>query len=356
MTTTDTRLDWISVHIFYSSNANPLLLSLVRPLVATLRDAKLIQRYFFIRYWLGGPHIRLRLLPAPTAEPAAIREVIEPHIAAHLHDTPALFQFDAKLVKPLYKQFYIAEYGKEQLAERYGPDGDIPLYPNNSYHYIPYEPELQRYGGPDGLEVSERHFEESSEVVLELVDRTNVHVRSVLFGNAVQLMVPLAYCMFRHDEKLICEFFQRYMKFWQDAFGENSGALFSQFDRKYGRVERDLRARMEDTRMRMSEPTRHAETALERRWIAHARKLRAAIETLVDAGKVLIHDRTAGTSAPASSVDEACQLLLTSYTHMTNNRLGVSILDEVYLSFLLVRALGGAPLTGGAQNASPEST
>lgn len=35
----------------------------------------------------------------------------------------------------------------------------------------------------------------------------------------------------------------------------------------------------------------------------------------------------------------ALAIVLSSYVHMTNNRLGVSILDEIYLSYVMDKAL-----------------
>ena len=40
-----------------------------------------------------------------------------------------------------------------------------------------------------------------------------------------------------------------------------------------------------------------------------------------------------------SDPQDALAIVLSSYVHMTNNRLGVSILDEIYLSYVICRAL-----------------
>src|SRR5215218_9452764 len=94
---------WISVHVFYSSNGNPLLADGVAPLVARLRARGLISRYFFIRYWLGGPHVRLRLLPAEAAGADEVKAVAEADLRAFLARRPALYEVDRKVLTPLYR-------------------------------------------------------------------------------------------------------------------------------------------------------------------------------------------------------------------------------------------------------------
>ena len=46
--------------------------------------------------------------------------------------------------------------------------------------------------------------------------------------------------------------------------------------------------------------------------------------------------------AAIASLAEAISTLLTSYLHMMNNRLGVLILEEVYLAHMIIRALDGS--------------
>ena len=62
----------------------------------------------------------------------------------------------------------------------------------------------------------------------------------------------------------------------------------------------------------------------------------------------VFEDRTAGGGVqpdaererrPAADPALTLRILLSSYVHMTNNRLGVNIHDEVYLAYLLKRAV-----------------
>jgi hypothetical protein len=55
---------------------------------------------------------------------------------------------------------------------------------------------------------------------------------------------------------------------------------------------------------------------------------------------LLFPSRTGGSGRePIADPTARAAVLLSSYIHMTNNRLGVAILDEIYLSYLIERAL-----------------
>src|SRR5690348_2959242 len=132
--------NWLSMHIFYYSNPERMITDCLEPVTQQLRAQGLIQRFFFIRYWMEGMHIRLRLLPAQGVTREEIREQLEPVIAKYLQDYPALYDPMNKLLPEYYKSFFLAEYGEERWNETYGKDGMMPTRPNNSFAYIEYEP------------------------------------------------------------------------------------------------------------------------------------------------------------------------------------------------------------------------
>jgi thiopeptide-type bacteriocin biosynthesis protein len=320
---------WLGVHVFYSANPNPLLTGCIAPLTERLRQEGLVSRYFFIRYWLGGPHIRWRLMLAEDASEDAVKAVIEPVLTAFLARRPALFEADNSQLKGYYRQMFEAEYGKEELIAKYGEDGEIPGYDNNTFHYIEYEPEYERYGGELGVDLAERHFEVSSDIVLKLTDETNVHVRSIVMGHAVQLMLQICYGFFGDDEA-VGEFLERYREFWQSFYQQDRSRLFPIFDRKYTKMAERLQRRIDEVRENIHDHSQGTE--VERKWAAHVRQMRAELGALYKEGKL---------DLPAEMQSEGAALayLLTSYVHMTNNRIGVSINDESYLSYLLGRAV-----------------
>ena len=56
---------WLSLHFFHHGDLDRLLVECVGPLVLALKREGAIAESFFLRYWNGGPHIRLRLAVSP---------------------------------------------------------------------------------------------------------------------------------------------------------------------------------------------------------------------------------------------------------------------------------------------------
>ncbi|MEU5725453.1 thiopeptide-type bacteriocin biosynthesis protein [Micromonospora sp. NPDC047738] len=328
---------WLSVHVFYASNANPMLVEGVRPLVDELRAEGLISRYFFIKYWMEGPHVRLRVLPAPGVDPAVVRARVDEAIEAFLRRRPALYEVDSEGLGDLYKQMFLAEYGRQRWDEEYGPDGVMPMRANNSYHHIAYEREYGRYGGPAGIELAEWHFEHSSDVVLDLLATTNVHVRPVLLGLSAQLSMMMC-AVFLADDRRIADFLDEYRRFWEVSYSEPSDEYHASFDTSYQRMDVALRGRLAQIRAAARDGADVRPGGVEGRWSAHCRQLRDRVVAAVEQGD-LVFQRGGGEPTPVRDLDVALPILLSSYLHMTNNRLGVSILDEIYLSYVMRTAL-----------------
>ncbi|WUR13709.1 thiopeptide-type bacteriocin biosynthesis protein [[Empedobacter] haloabium] len=127
---------------------------------------------FFVRYWLGGPHVRLRFRGDGTALEASARDWLARHAFA----------------SDLEPDSYYARFASELHTEprRY-------WHGNGELHYIPYEPETARYGGIAGVGVCERFFVEDSNAVLALLhDHPAAQREKVLFGYCLVLYDVLA--------------------------------------------------------------------------------------------------------------------------------------------------------------------
>jgi len=213
----ETDAEWMAFHVFYAANSNPMLVEGIGPVIARLREQGLIARWFFIRYWMEGPHVRLRVLPASGSVAAEVRAQVEAALREFLRRRPALYEADRDISGDMYKRMYLAEYSQEQWDAEYGADGVMPYRDNNAFYDFAYEPEYDRYGGPAGLALSEWHFEKSSDIVLRLIETTNVHVRTVLLGQTAQLDMALCYAFLR-DERAIGVFLENYRAFWENQF------------------------------------------------------------------------------------------------------------------------------------------
>ena len=89
-------------------------------------------------------------------------------------------------------------------------------------------------------------------------------------------------------------------------------------------------------------------SGIERSWLTHCSELRDRVAA--ESGRLLFPSRTGGSGRePIADPEGLAVVLLSSYIHMTNNRFGVAILDEIYLSYLIERAL--EPAAAGAASA-----
>ncbi len=328
---------WLAVHVFYASNNLPLLVDCVGPLVRQLKADGLITQYFFIRYWMEGPHIRLRVKPTRSGDEPQVRQRIEAAVEEFLARRPALYQMDEEILGPLYKQMFLSEYTEQEWEEKYGESG-MPLRANNSYAYIDYEPEYDRYGGPKGIEISEWHFEKSSDMVMRLLETTNTHVRTVLFGLASQLMTAMAVTMLR-DRRAAAEFLDGYRDWWETAFQQPDPKRHERFDLTYTEMAPQLIARMRDICDAVLDGTGRL-SGFTASWVAHCTELRERIVAAAQAGELVFMARDgSGERQVVTDPANAIPALLSSYLHMTNNRVGAAIVDEVYLAYLLNRTL-----------------
>lgn len=142
---------WIALHAWYYDidRHDELLDVWVRPLTESMCEDGLASRHFFIRYWAGGPHIRLRVLPKK-GQAARCRAMIERTLRAYLAVNPS---------RPHPK------------AMQWGYRGVDPVG-DNTWQYVTYEAEVERYGGEGGIRIAEEHFHQSSIIALDVIRRS----------------------------------------------------------------------------------------------------------------------------------------------------------------------------------------
>lgn len=322
---------YVSAHIFYNSaDLTPLLLQCVAPLLVDLRQNRAISRAFFIRYWLGGPHIRLRLLPASGVASADISKAIEPIIRQFFTRSPSPTDVDRKTYGPMMRQWFEAEYGRDAYLAQYGDSREIPIYPNNSLHYIDYEPEYAVYGGPEGVSLAEAHFDCSSSTVLDVLQIAQGWSRAAMLSKAMEVMLHFVTAFYSTPDES-ARFLRHYVARW------STGTFFPArdhwepgFERAYGQQSAALREHV-DRVLSTEGSAESQQTYLFNNWQRHARELQREISALYLSNRLHF-------SHPASQA-AATNNLLAAYLHMTNNRLGLRISEEAYVAYLLARTL-----------------
>lgn len=192
---------WASYHIFSQGYLDRLLLHLVRLLVAFLLRSRQIESFFFIRYPIGGTHVRLRFRRRAEAD-----EVIRNSVRkAGIHYFSANPQDDPGSV--------------EEAA---------------------FEPEIWRYGGEDLLEHSLCFFSWSSVWSLHLLALHAGDSRARFMADAIRLLFRHVLGFARGWDDLIV-LTERPQHSWGDAARPIISRSDNVFEQQSGALSRVLR-------------------------------------------------------------------------------------------------------------------
>ncbi|MEU5322048.1 lantibiotic dehydratase C-terminal domain-containing protein [Streptomyces sp. NPDC021056] len=333
---------WQATHVFYAANPRPLLIECVRPLVDELEAEGLIASYFFINYWLEGPHVRLRLKPATPQAGPEVRRRTEQAIDAFLAARPALYEVDSGFLNDFYNTLFEIEFPGTERGHYMDDQGRMKLRRNNSRSAEAYEPEYGKYGGPAGIELAEWHFRHSSDLVIDALRTKNLHLRTVLLGTAAQLMMVMSASFLPGDQEL-ADYLDSYYEFWHKAFPGTGFIGTTEYDSNYAAMAPDLAARFAGIRAAVGRGEPGALPAFLAGWAEHCAELRDRARVLAADGDLVFRSWDGERDETVTDPAVALPLLLSPYMHMTNNRLHVTIRDEAYLSHVLGRCLRERP-------------
>ncbi|EAF5204938.1 hypothetical protein C3F48_14840, partial [Listeria monocytogenes] len=148
---------WTSLHIYYYDNQDYLVRNLIYPVIADIE-----KQFFFIRYWDGGPHIRLRV---KNLKESHTKYLVE-QCSLFLKKNPSTISIDAEIYSRQSKA--LSEQEKEGTIIK-------ELIENNSIKLEKYNRESEKYFGIQGLKIAEEQFYYSSQLVISfLMEKPNV--------------------------------------------------------------------------------------------------------------------------------------------------------------------------------------
>lgn len=331
--------DWLATYIYYSANPRPLLVDCIQPLIAELREHKLVSGYFFINYWLAGPHVRLRLKPASPDHAPEVRARTEEAVSSFLRARPALFEMQPEYMQTFYSRLFDLEFPDEESRREYvDDDGRMVFRPNNSFRWEAYEPEYGRYGGPIGTRTAEWHFEYSSDLVLDAMAGLNSHVRTVRLGLAAQIMA-VATATFLGSRAAAVEFLEGYHGYWYRSFADAGRTAAESYDQHYESIAPALRERVDTLHRAVEQSELERLPRFVRQWHGHLAELHRKVGEHADRGELTFAGYAGAPDWSPDTSTDAARMLLLPYMHMTNNRFTVNIRDEAYLSYVVARAL-----------------
>jgi hypothetical protein len=295
--------DWLSYHLYYHEDLSRAVLGFVHPAVFSLLSAGWIDRFFFVRYGLGGPHVRLRLRPAPGHAPL-IDRAVRGSAEAFLSRSPSTARLDPEA---LQRQTQAMLAGDPH-------ETDAAVYPDNTLIARPFRPEVARYGGPDLLLVSLDFFTVSSVAAIDFLVRSGAEPRSRQLILALRLLLAQALCFAIDEEELLA-----LLSYGVESWGEAALSILAKGDRVFAAQPDAFRGIF---RQEISD-----QLSTESRTDGLGPVLGEAARLLSQAvGRGDLCDR------PTRKRIGVSQL------HMTATRLGLGNLEEVYISRLLSAA------------------
>lgn len=305
---------WLGIHLFLppaegdakAAAGDRALGCLVLPAVRQALDEGWVRRFFFIRYHELGSHLRLRF----EGEPDLLASRLRPALAERLG---------------------LAVVGVMDAAgERFASASGLV----DHVRWIDYEPELGRYGGPDGVALAEDLFQASSLAVLDLLragEPLETGARSV---QALFALATLAHA-FSADRQEAQALAQSYSDEGVRLLRSRPGGEGTEveWERLFARrAERQPGALAE--RLQAWWEAMEGGEELPHPWVRYHEALAVAARRL---RRLHAAERLRFPEGAAASYAETLARLVPSYLHMTSNRIGISVLDEAFLGAYLAR-------------------
>jgi hypothetical protein len=284
---------WIGCHIHYHGDQDLLLRDLLKPQVREDLAGGSIDRFFFVRYALGGPHLRLRCRLAPGADAGEILSAIETRARDFFARCPSRQPWTDEQVRRRNRAILANDPAEH--------DGSI--YPDESLRAVPFQPETERYGGAELLSSSLELFTLSSVAALDTLAGCHAVPRGLQLNAFLRHLGRQAWAAVASGEELL------------DLLDHLTRPAHEAFPLVLERADRAFAERPE----------------------VFVRLLAAAVEA--DADGAGLADGTAWLRCRLAAADEpGKRRILASHLHMSANRLGLSNAEEAYLYRLLHRA------------------
>ncbi|MFZ7741516.1 thiopeptide-type bacteriocin biosynthesis protein [Bacillus velezensis] len=305
------KQNWTSIHIFLhdKDSYDHFIQVDFFPFVESLKKSSLIDKWFFIRYWEGGPHIRLRLL--------------------NLKCNKNKIRNDLKKIVSEYKKFKgIPQLTAEEYYKNHKFDGKkldykiLPFYTNHSVELIDYKPEYRRYGGAKAIHISENLFHHSSEMVSKIISG------KLEFNKLLIIAIDLMYITAKSlGIQNIQTFFSVYAEFWKTYIDnlKQFNELIIVLKQKQGNYIKN-RIELCDT------DSLENISGIYASW---QQQLRISYNELLQMDADLISPISGNNVDGDIAQQEAIHSIAISIIHMTNNRLGITPSFEFILGSLL---------------------
>lgn len=282
----------ISIHAFYHNHQkyDEFICKIVDRL-GKYKDDNMIDKWFFIRYWEGGPHFRFRIFNAKS-------DVVEKEIIKEMEDYFLNNPSENKITREEY-------YKNSKFDGKVMNIDELPWYDEGEVVNIKYEPEIQRYGGKNVIEYSESLFMESSYLAKNLILATeNNFTKRLIYSSAITFILAKSLTELCGEDD-INKFFEFYKTMWRNFIDS------SEYEEKLKQF--------------LTSNIKAMETVKEN--LLGNKGFNKYLNSIKNIFKQIIEN----IESP-----EGLRYIIASHIHMTNNRLGVTPLYEYYISETLI--------------------
>ncbi|MBA2935162.1 hypothetical protein HZF05_13815 [Sphingomonas sp. CGMCC 1.13654] len=317
--TSPVESSWLAFHVFYHGDQDVLLWRCVKPLIQELRTGGRISEYFFVRYWNGGPHVRLRV--KAELDSSATSETIRRAVKAFLADTPG----GAAITAEQYER--IAKRRRSAGGSPIEDEEVEPLRPPDTFEERRYVYEAIRYGSWQAARVAtEHHFRFSSDLAMFILGQTLDDMDAKL-TIALSLSAATARGL-QSDTETTVKTFRKASALLERAFPDMNSGHTDTFAARGFPNPAELRPQVAlIVRQAYGGDASPAGGAgMERVLEAWHENLRQTLKAIVD-------------SAPRDADLTRCRLVAIDYMHMLNNRLGIPVDQECFAYKLVADAL-----------------
>ena len=309
------KTQWISLHAFVGDypDYDALLTDALSPLLASLKAEQPDTSFFFLRYWNGGPHLRLRF-KGTCLEPMQIKERVQIALQDDTYN---------EYVEPMATDYSLIAKRMSHVDENISSNTFAIAEPIESFQQRgsvqirPYAIENARFGGMRAAPHAEKHFCVSSALALSLLVSTvgNIPHRFMI---ALHLAVAtLSVLSLSHSQQLSLLVRRRALQ--SLFFPEFQGNMFQELGfHTYDHQRGDLGPIIEQIHSFESPNWRIPVVALWRRELERCNQM---MSPMMD--------------VPGP---QFCDVAM-DFLHLLFNRLGILTVEELYLYELLSRSL-----------------
>jgi len=311
------KTDWLSLHLYLpvSENSQRWIWQQLAPALQLMQQQGICQQWFFIRYWHGGPHLRVRLANVPA----------QLHQDAQQQLQQLLLQLSGEPVTNRDDYYRQHKFDGETLDV-----ASLPWFEHCTVVNSAYEPEFSRYGGAKSIHHAEQLFCASSRFAMAQLAQPQLPSQLLTLGWQNMVFSARRLLPQHTDVAALGAFFANYARFWQ------------QFEKSPTRVQAAIHQLIDSKSEQLVNQLQHiwqyqtpASFAADstRLWSEALEQCQAGWLQDIDAG--VLEMPYLQTKVTAHNSTMAQQSLTASLLHMSNNRLGIAPAQEFQLALLV---------------------